>query len=96
MSTRTQLTSLPSPKSSTLRRLDDGLRVATVVVGVAMVVCCLVAPPIAGVAIASFTAIVLASLVISEFQRQRQPRELITSPTAEIETLRSARCEFAV
>lgn len=90
------LTSLPSPKSSTLRRLDDGLRVATVVVGVAMVVCCLAVPPLAGFGIASFTAVVLASLAVSEFQRRRQPREPVVGPTAEIGVFRNASCELAL
>jgi lysylphosphatidylglycerol synthetase-like protein (DUF2156 family) len=90
------LTSLRSPKASTLRRVDDGLHVAAVVLGVAAVVCGLAAAPVAGVAVATFTVVMLASVAVSTFRRGQQHKEEVAGLKAEIETLRSVGCGLAV
>ena len=75
MNVRHGLTSLKSPKASTLRRVNDGLRVASVVIGVAMIVCCVAVPPLAIASIATFCAVEMAGIAVDTARRHVERRD---------------------
>lgn len=75
MTRHTSFASLKAPKASTLRRVDNILRVGSVVVGVAMVVCAIAAPPAAPPLFAAFVALCAGGVAVSSAARRQERRE---------------------
>jgi hypothetical protein len=88
------LTSLSSPKASTLHRVQVGFRFATFAAAVAVAVCSFVAPPVAaGVFIYAFAPTAVGWALSIILHERKEHTDEVAALKAEIETLRQYRSQ---
>lgn len=90
MTASSALTSLGSPKTSTLRKIEAGSRVVVWVAAVGLLACALAAPPTVAIAASVYLTICMASITSRIFLERREHKEEVAVLKAEIETLRNA------